>query len=99
TRFSRDWSSDVCSSDLKEEFFKKQLGAIRMYIQTFVPLVKAGGAERYLYLLQGYLLEAEKLVYRHRREGNVSASVMQELNSLYEIGRASCRSRWVIRIG
>lgn len=69
----------------KEEFFKKQLGAIRMYIQTFVPLVEAGGAERYLYLLQGYLLEAEKLVYRHRREGNVSASVMQELNSLYEM--------------
>src|SRR5690606_39997461 len=27
TRFSRDWSSDVCSSDLSEEFtFKKRLG-------------------------------------------------------------------------
>lgn len=68
----------------KEEFFKKQLKAIKTYIKVFVPLVEIGGEKRYLPLFQGYLLEAEKLVYRHRREGNVSASVLQELASLYE---------------
>src|SRR5690606_39428675 len=31
TRFSRDWSSDVCSSDLLKAFFKKHLGHSAIY--------------------------------------------------------------------
>lgn len=69
----------------EDEFFRRQLHGINTYIKTFVPLLEKTGMQRYLYLLQGYFLEAEKILYRHQRVGgSVSDLITEELEALYK---------------
>src|SRR5690606_40520438 len=83
TRFSRDWSSDVCSSDLLEVPKLAEMGA---------ELVEAGGlAER----IETSFEPSGRL--RDDASGTLASlrdrvrSLHQRIKSELEIGRASCR--------
>src|SRR2546429_5127111 len=78
TRCSRDWSSDVCSSDLNELSaeekaslvrWKEELAALRAELSRPVPV--AHGLQ----------------------EGGVPESAHAGIHDVQEIGRASCRER------
>src|SRR2546429_3272001 len=78
TRCSRDWSSDVCSSDLARD----QLDFIRELHQIII------GAER-----KSLALDLRILVGREDNDRNVLGNrVCAELAD-EQIGRASCRER------
>src|SRR5690606_39707783 len=94
TRFSRDWSSDVCSSDL----------ATRYPRQKFVPLTILGGTTWALYSafvgrLVGGWFESQPLL-----GAAVAICVavvlgvgIDHLIQRFKIGRASCRGGvWVL---
>src|SRR5690606_40024289 len=82
TRFSRDWSSDVCSSDLLEGGVAETVvsGALLRVFQALI-----GGADR---------LETR---FRIRAAGILVRVVAhRELAIGRQIGRASCRERvWI----
>src|SRR5690606_39734299 len=77
TRFSRDWSSDVCSSDLaglqEEDIFAPTLNAIR---------------NRAPWLLVNLVTASTAAFVASRFEGTVSHIVVL---AFLKIGRASCR--------
>src|SRR5690606_39733216 len=50
TRFSRDWSSDVCSSDLDIRMYLKTAALITMFLVSFT-FVVVGVQPYWLYLL------------------------------------------------
>src|SRR5947209_8172391 len=93
-RYWRDWSSDVCSSDLSIE-------AVRL--QYSIPmLIKHGIGE----FLRSYELRNAELVFRPgpsktKEDTKEKKSLAEDLNNLLgqpalyadEIGRASCRER------
>src|SRR5690606_39703053 len=78
TRFSRDWSSDVCSSDLS----RQKTSSLTMSRKHEPPETEAGRASAPYDVTQqvGHLLR--KAVQRH-------TAIFQQ----NEIGRASCRER------
>src|SRR5690606_40929034 len=91
TRFSRDWSSDVCSSDLVQKYVA--WGAGPRASQNLILAAKARA------ILHGrFAAEREdvralaKPVLRHRIQVNFSAEA-EGIRSEDEIGRASCRER------
>src|SRR5690606_40967611 len=90
TRFSRDWSSDVCSSDL---FCTEADGLIFDWSKT---MIDAGARDLLIELARGAQVEA-------RREAMFSGEKINETegravlhtalrNLDGEIGRASCRA-------
>src|SRR5947209_15376943 len=91
TRYWRDWSSDVCSSDLiaadqrdRLQFFQEDAmgGFQRRHIRTVVELeLEVGGDERH-----------ERRAERAGRVGR-KQRVERTLLDNEEIGRASCRER------
>src|SRR5690606_40694615 len=96
TRFSRDWSSDVCSSDLewidtdgrveKRDESSDLGGTMRLGAQEC--RLVAGSKAREIY-------GADVIVERHRHRYEVNNNYVDQLQQ--EIGRASCRERVQIR--
>src|SRR5690606_40592449 len=88
TRFSRDWSSDVCSSDLDavtgcREFIQKQFGDRYLPEKPRVYGSKEGAQEAH---------EAIRPTDVSRRPTDISG-LEKDAEKLYDlkIGRASCR--------
>src|SRR5690606_40923170 len=93
TRFSRDWSSDVCSSDLRLSRF---FSAWNTRLAEDAPEVQTTGQAVDLLLLEGQLVYEQRLLERAEREREEIESLLpfaEELAQLLKIGRASCRER------
>src|SRR5690606_39942028 len=89
TRFSRDWSSDLCSSDLLQ-------GRMRAQKKTSAVFGRAG--ERATHLVGSCV--AMHLLQRYWQP--MPCTLLWQLPSLLrpaEIGRASCRERGEISVG
>src|SRR5207302_5114121 len=86
TRFSRDWSSDVCSSDLHDYITKP------FEIEDLVVAVEKALDERGL---RREVARLRKEVARPYRFENIigKSPAMQDVFALIQIGRASCRER------
>src|SRR5690606_39668076 len=101
TSFSRDWSSDVCSSDLKLNFLiqdknldtalkenaQKVLDGIRLTVEEGVLLYERGELG-YLGVLANYIREK-----KHGDFTYFNRNFHIEPTNVCEIGRASCRER------
>src|SRR5690606_39702428 len=100
TRFSRDWSSDVCSSDLKRAPTKasvmvqlepgyrlatEQVAAIVNLISGSVPNLKPEDV--------GVVDQYGALLSRGLNVGGGPAQNWQAVEDYQQIGRASCRER------
>src|SRR5690606_39416422 len=85
TRFSRDWSSDVCSSDLLE------LGGLDLGDDTLAALLDAdlGRLER-LWLYKNGLTDTGARALAEAASRLSLTELRLDLNPI-EIGRASCR--------
>src|SRR5690606_40178157 len=82
TRFSRDWSSDVCSSDLPTPRFEIAEGNPRSFPE---PTVRRGAATC---LKCGYTIPVEHVREQlSARSGGAPSALLVAV----EIGRASCR--------
>src|SRR5690606_39963828 len=89
TRFSRDWSSDVCSSDLRIPETDLKPGQI-MVFQVPIPeplrFIEPSDSEtRAMHALNDYGVMHVKLYEDIARYGHIATA--------YEIGRASWRER------
>src|SRR5690606_40247455 len=78
TRFSRDWSSDVCSSDLSDRY--------QWINESPVAAASLGQVHR------ARLLNGDKVVVKVQRPG-IDVICYTDLAALRKIGRASCRER------
>src|SRR5690606_40680054 len=90
TRFSRDWSSDVCSSDL-HKVSGLELGNW-LAVARFVPMCSDMGLETQQSFIDAYTSESYLRIIRpdeekFSRPGEMLAFVSGE----EQIGRASCR--------
>src|SRR5690606_39367363 len=93
-RFSRDWSSDVCSSDLAKNLATKAMVAALLggteSVLRDVPVISDVQVVRSLLEVHGVtVVEDGEGVLRLDPSGAESAH-MEEID---EIGRASCRER------
>src|SRR5690606_39315762 len=99
TRFSRDWSSDVCSSDLfyvKKFLFLSTIFYVLMgwiIIFAWRPLVHALPLPGLVLLIVGGVLYTAGSVFYVWRAFPYHHAVW------HEIGRASCRERVQRRVG
>src|SRR5690606_39280057 len=95
TRFSRDWSSDVCSSDLVGDLF----GAGKMFLPQVVKSARVM-KKAVAYLLP--FIEAEKSQGPAQTNGKVLMATVKgdvhDIGKNIEIGRASCRERVRMRM-
>src|SRR5436309_1432420 len=82
TRFSRDWSSDVCSSDLTALVLSQATGIIR-----------DGGCNLALGVADRQPLAAKNRRRRSACVGRLSVAQCRWGTSKGQIGRASCRER------
>src|SRR5690606_39739531 len=109
TRFSRDWSSDVCSSDLvAQERYTRSGGILAVRVNEHVGPLPAELPDR-----RGRFDTIGRTVYFAERATTAFAEVLQDLRAarvtlqadadaigmsveeyITEIGRASCRVRW-----
>src|SRR5207302_3916813 len=92
TRFSRDWSSDVCSSDLDEcgqlaSVFNQMTDNLR---QSRTQLEKTVDT---LKTTQQQLIQSEKLCAIGEFVAGVAHELNNPLTAVVEVGRASCRER------
>src|SRR5690606_41111926 len=86
TRFSRDWSSDVCSSDLGCAFTPRLIVRVG-HIRTFAALVSVASAAAL-----GYPVAIEAMVWVVLRL--ITGFCLAGLYLVVEkIGRASCREK------
>src|SRR5690606_40944141 len=93
TRFSRDWSSDVCSSDLLT------------YAGNPANLDEVAGDPRFTFVkgdicdpeLVGDLAAEHDQIVHFAAESHVDRSIAAA--GAFEIGRASCRERGEIGVG
>src|SRR5690606_40162237 len=90
TRFSRDWSSDVCSSDLEDYANWTLAHIVRTPAFVFAPEKPGGWHEPY----PGW--QATRYEQKARREGRM---ISFYFSFTREIGRASCRERRLIQSG
>src|SRR5699024_12131456 len=87
TRSKRDWSSDVCSSDLIEQIVGERFIINRTYeqyqqeVDTYSEYVYTGGS-CFLYELQNAM-----------GDGKFFSMLQQYYRNWCKIGRASCRER------
>src|SRR5690606_41137900 len=99
TRFSRDWSSDVCSSDLEQELLAREAVLGGLHRQEHPrpesgPQGTEGQDSAYLAILAE--LRGGELKGTLRR--HVLGTALHVLDEP-EIGRASCRERGEIWVG
>src|SRR5690606_40310659 len=89
TRFSRDWSSDVCSSDLADgigpAFFLVAVGLAEITVEIVVLI------GRYLVAVPANCLAIQ--LVEDRRQLLVAEGPGLGVVFCHEIGRASCRER------
>src|SRR5207302_2539828 len=92
TRFSRDWSSDVCSSDLEGLWLSKIVGIGETLGSQGA--IAVGG------LLLGSVLTAADTTALKARTGFTCwfAAGCAAVALLLKIGRASCRERVVVAV-
>src|SRR5690606_40214092 len=93
TRLSRDWSSDVCSSDLKKQNILKALfaGKVSPEITGFFDImVRKGRAELVYATALEFIREYNEL--RGIVNAQVISAAPMSAENL-EIGRASCRGQ------
>src|SRR5690606_39955249 len=91
-RFSRDWSSDVCSSDLDRQH-RIDVGKTNLVAEEVPSLQTAYGdvtaSERLVnWATQGYF---SRLMYNYQEKYLFEANVRLDGTSRFKIGRASCR--------
>src|SRR5690606_39276342 len=84
TRFSRDWSSDVCSSDLGRENHTRLLWVFEGFTSYYDDL---------MLLRSGVIDEADYLRMLAKTISGVRRAGGRFKQSVAEIGRASCRDR------
>src|SRR5690606_39546807 len=90
TIFSRDWSSDVCSSDL-EQYYQPQFFGEERYIST-----ESAKAQRVLKGLEKHTSSAQVgQVWRAflSEDTLVQQAIFDVAIEIFQIGRASCRER------
>src|SRR5207302_2444938 len=90
TRFSRDWSSDVCSSDLVPVDNRHQLDTGQL-----VPVVNRDGEQQFVVMVLAKPKPGED--GRKRKGEEISVNLPHDPGD--EIGRASSRERGVSRGG
>src|SRR5206468_8780932 len=98
TRSDRDWSSDVCSSDLM-----KQAGLIKkpMYVVPNHLLEQFAREFMQLYPNARLLVTTKEDLTRERRKHLTAKIASSEWDGIIvtQIGRASCRERVYISVG
>src|SRR5206468_9058135 len=96
TRSDRDWSSDVCSSDLYRAGRARALDATPGKPTVFYIGFDNGG----LWRSTDYGSSWEPL-FDHEATGSIGAIAVapSSPNTIYEIGRASCRERVEVWVG
>src|SRR5690606_40844550 len=96
TRFSRDWSSDVCSSDLNKNLERKVAERTK---ELEISLKEQKKTEKRL--SENNLALSQALAELHRTKEeliNLNDELERRVDSRTKIGRASCRERverWV----
>src|SRR5690606_41304530 len=93
-RFSRDWSSDVCSSDL-EEGHRFGAALLDCLPEKFIPIffVDSGGEHERVFILH-FLRHVCRVSLLHLTGMEVMLQEVEgEPKGKREIGRASCRAR------
>src|SRR5690606_39540170 len=89
TRFSRDWSSDVCSSDLVDP-----INGIIIFAQTDVDIHTYNSEfETFSGLRTGFYLYTSPLQSLNHSFRLGYQVILQNRHGYNEIGRASCRER------
>src|SRR3546814_10091760 len=84
-----DWSSDVCSSDLRlRDPPDHPAGIVRHQRAAVFGDLDVGGAAAC-----GLAILAEKLVEKGDRQGALGLAIGADLHEHHAIGRASCRER------
>src|SRR5690606_40927413 len=94
TRFSRDWSSDVCSSDLEAELIYRGVkSALNLGLRNSLVMDIGGGSVEFIlcnhndiFWKGSFEIGAQRLVDQFHTEEPINA----------KIGRASCRERMEI---
>src|SRR5690606_39919683 len=91
TRFSRDWSSDVCSSDLNLQ--KKNENELRKKIEEFRDKASKIAANSLAeFGINAPIDIIEKTIYDSINENTPDFGIKSVVDS-QKIGRASCRER------
>src|SRR5690606_40483024 len=87
TRFSRDWSSDVCSSDLCSGASTEIVGApdARENVDEFCVLIPNSAFP------EATTVSAAVLLYGRICTSSPASANQPRCNATYKIGRASCR--------
>src|SRR5690606_39636590 len=90
TSFSRDWSSDVCSSDLTTRQWRSTSGELRHAHLTYAPVPGEIGQD------VASLVQVEDITERvlaHAREQALNRTLEARVALRTQIGRASGRGR------
>src|SRR5699024_11439917 len=96
TRSKRDWSSDVCSSDLASIPLEESRARFTESIEI---LEKAFNEETFSYEGEYYSVENVSIVPRPLQKPRILTGGVSQHNYELEIGRASCRERWQVQGG
>src|SRR5690606_40257370 len=91
TRFSRDWSSDVCSSDLAPGAERTEAQVMNAMISPDLLVIDEVGATKPTEFEQATLFHVINSRYEQMRPTVVISNL--DPHELPEIGRASCRER------
>src|SRR5207253_8409779 len=97
TRWTRDWSSDVCSSDLPSEssWSTRQRGFNRAYLQAGITW--SFKFETEIDILVPKVANAIKRKYTDRWDKADTVEYYFQSGHLLQIGRASCREKETIK--
>src|SRR5690606_39959571 len=98
TRFSRDWSSDVCSSDLGQRLLDLALVGALSEALLGEAFADAGGGIGAEIRLDEHLFELVEPVLVQRLFGEAPDDLFGHRLGGAEIGRAPCRERAWIRV-
>src|SRR5690606_40704687 len=92
TRFSRDWSSDVCSSDLKTRSGRGAGSSTTRLPDGSTVSTSGGGGISTSYDLS-FVASWELDLWGRLRRSLESSQASMQASSADQIGRASCRER------
>src|SRR5690606_39970566 len=95
TMFSRDWSSDVCSSDLGKNFNPWSVFRFSKYGSEYDPNYENSFVRFLPDVLQTFNIPVDIDIMKELERTGYTGIV----DSIIEIGRASCRERVEERVG
>src|SRR5690606_40735760 len=95
TRFSRDWSSDVCSSDLAATPANDQPCLVKCRLWRLLP-ARVGLIDGQLIIGHGEAEQGRQERFPRSPGGSIAEPWREQL---LEIGRASCREREEMCVG